>query len=215
MSVGSLCIAPAGMNTLYAQQNQLFHQSNLLKNDAASLLIGNQIAESIEGSVKEIPCENGEYKLTYGDSLKIHTTDSYFYEGENPEGITITNEKNGENYTTIITANQAGASVEFTYGDTTIKITTEKRQLTATASVLDKIYDGTVDAEYGQIPTVSNVLTQDAADFSYTYSKAAFDTKDYGTKKEIQPIKITSNNSNYEIEDITGLTATINKKQNL
>ena len=93
MSVGSLCIAPAGMNTLYAQQNQLFHQSNLLKNDAASLLIGNQIAESIEGSVKEIPCENGEYKLTYGDSLKIHTTDSYFYEGENPEGITITNEK--------------------------------------------------------------------------------------------------------------------------
>lgn len=213
MSVGSLCIAPAGINTLYAQQNQLFRQSNLLMNDVADLLIGNQIAESIEGSVKEIPCESGEYELIYGDSLKIQTTDDYFYEGENPEGITVTNEKSGENYTTILTANQAGASVEFTYGDTTIKITTEKRQLMATASVLDKIYDGTVDAEYDQIPTVSNVLTQDTEDFSYTYSKAAFDTKDCGTKKEIQPIKVTSNNPNYEINDITGLTAAINKKE--
>lgn len=212
MSVGSLCIAPVGIDNLHAQ-DQMFGQTNLLSQIKMNQLIGNQIDKTSEGSVREIPNVSASYELTYGDSLKIQTSDAYFYDGEEIDGITVTNEKEDDIYTTIFTADRAGVEANIVSGDVTISINTVKRKLTTNASIKDKTYDGTVNAQYDQIPVVSNVLSKDEDSFTYTYSEPTFDTKDCGSKKKISVIELVSNNDNYTIEKINGLTASITKKE--
>ena len=50
-----------------------------------------------------------------------------------------------------------------------VVLKTKKRKLTAKASVKNKVYDGTTNAEYESSPSIQNVLDSDEISFYFRY----------------------------------------------
>lgn len=128
-------------------------------------------------------------------------------------GFSYNKEETEDGYQLTFTANEAMRSTIIKIKGQEILLKTEKRKLTANASVMDKTYDGTTDADYQSAPIVENVLDTDQDKFSFTYKNPTFEEKNVG-EQEISPITINlSDSENYEIEPIQGLKATIRQKE--
>ena len=122
-------------------------------------------------------------------------------------------EESEDRYQITLTANEAMRNSTIKIKGQEITLKTEKRKLTAKASVKNKIYDGTTNAEYESSPSIQNVLDTDGSKFYFSYKNPVFETKDVG-EQETSPITINlSDDDNYEIDDISGLKATITPKE--
>lgn len=128
-------------------------------------------------------------------------------------GFSYHKEETEDGYQLTFTADEAMRSSIIKIKGREILLKTEKRKLTATASIKDKIYDGTTNATFDSAPKIENVLDTDYDKFHFTYKDPTFEKKDVG-EQEISPITINlSDSKNYEIEDIGGLSATIKQKE--
>ena len=128
-------------------------------------------------------------------------------------GFSCHTEESEDRYQITLTANEAMRSSTIKIKGQEITLKTEKRKLTAKASVKNKIYDGTTNAEYESSPSIQNVLDTDGSKFYFSYKNPVFETKDVG-EQETSPITINlSDDDNYEIDDISGLKATITPKE--
>lgn len=125
-------------------------------------------------------------------------------------GFSFNKEKTDDGYQLTFTANEAMRSAAIKIKGQDVVLKTKKRKLTAKASVKNKVYDGTTNAEYESSPSIQNVLDSDENQFYFRYKNPTFEKKNVG-EQQVSPISINLSSDNYEIDDISGLKATIEK----
>lgn len=81
-----------------------------------------------------------------------------------------------------------------------VVLKTKKRKLTAKASVNNKVYDGTTNAEYESSPSIQNVLDSDENQFYFRYKNPTFEKKMLENNRFHQ-ISINLSSDNYEIDE--------------
>ena len=125
-------------------------------------------------------------------------------------GFSFNKEETDDGYQLTFTANEAMRSAAIKIKGQDVVLKTKKRKLTAKASVKNKVYDGTTNAEYESSPSIQNVLDSDENQFYFRYKNPTFEKKNVG-EQQVSPISINLSSDNYEIDDISGLKATIEK----
>lgn len=125
-------------------------------------------------------------------------------------GFSFNKEETDDGYQLTFTANEAMRSAAIKIKGQDVVLKTKKRKLTAKASVKNKVYDGTTNAEYEFSPSIQNVLDSDENQFYFRYKNPTFEKKNVG-EQQVSPISINLSSDNYEIDDISGLKATIEK----
>lgn len=125
-------------------------------------------------------------------------------------GFSFNKEETDDGYQLTFTANEAMRSAAIKIKGQDVVLKTKKRKLTAKASVKNKVYDGTTNAEYESSPSIQNVLDSDENQFYFRYKNPTFEKKNVG-EQQVSPISINLSSGNYEIDDISGLKATIEK----
>lgn len=127
-------------------------------------------------------------------------------------GFSFNKEETDDGYQLTFTANEAMRSAAIKIKGQDVVLKTKKRKLTAKASVKNKVYDGTTNAEYESSPSIQNVLDSDENQFYFRYKNPTFEKKNVG-EQQVSPISINLSSDNYEIDDISGLKATIEQKE--
>lgn len=179
--------------------------------------------------VKESDIEDS-YDITYGDSITFFVsktktseqgqTDESGNEADQKDyevpdiinGFSFHKEETDDKYQLTFTANEAMRTSVIKIKGQEIVLKTKKRKLTVKASVKNKIYDGTTNAEFESSPSIQNVLDHDEDWFYFCYKNPTFESKNVG-EQQISPISISLSRDNYEIDDISGLKAVIRQKE--
>lgn len=105
-------------------------------------------------------------------------------------GFSFNKEETDDGYQLTFTANEAMRSAAIKIKGQDVVLKTKKRKLTAKASVKNKVYDGTTNAEYESSPSIQNVLDSDENQFYFRYKNPTFEKKNVGEQQVSQFLSI-------------------------